>query len=204
MCRDDDSRIAVFGHDFERVKKVAQYLRSDICMVMEFNCPQAFQKALSSKDFDVAVILLQSTIDDIFELIEKIKREVPGLPVLLMTTNNMIVKLDQITKSSHDTGRRMVLKSVQSVIRKRSILANFKKNNLTKTEKKVLNFLLEGCGNKEIASFLNRSSRTIEDHRANIMRKLGTDNVVELVKATLSKNGNYLGNPEPLDKVEIN
>ena len=72
---------------------------------------------------------------------------------------------------------------MQSEIYKKLSTEKFSKDLLTKTEKKILSHLLEGSGNKEIARCLSRSVRTIEDHRANIMRKLGVENIVELIKA---------------------
>lgn len=54
--------------------------------------------------------------------------------------------------------------------------------DLTKREKQILRLLFEGIGNKEIADQLNKSIRTIEAHRFNIMKKLGVNNVVELIK----------------------
>jgi PAS domain S-box-containing protein len=56
---------------------------------------------------------------------------------------------------------------------------------LTVIEKKILDLILEGYSNKEIASKLSRSIRTIEDHRAHIMAKLCAGNVVELTKKAL-------------------
>ena len=53
---------------------------------------------------------------------------------------------------------------------------------LTQMEKKVLDIILEGKSNREIADILNRSVRTIEDHRAHIMRKLNVHNLIELVQ----------------------
>jgi len=53
---------------------------------------------------------------------------------------------------------------------------------LTRTEMKVLRFMLDGKSNKEIANELHRSVRTVEVHRSHVMRKLGVDNLVELVK----------------------
>nr|WKN38372.1 response regulator transcription factor [Tunicatimonas sp. TK19036] len=53
---------------------------------------------------------------------------------------------------------------------------------LTKREKQILRLLFEGVGNKEIAEQLNKSIRTVETHRFNIMKKLGVNNVVELIK----------------------
>lgn len=53
---------------------------------------------------------------------------------------------------------------------------------LTRTEMKVLHFILDGKSNKEIANLFHRSVRTIEVHRSHIMRKFGIDNLVDLVK----------------------
>lgn len=54
--------------------------------------------------------------------------------------------------------------------------------DLTKREKQILRMLSEGTNNKEIAEKLNKSVRTIETHRFNIMKKLDVNNVVELLK----------------------
>ncbi len=55
----------------------------------------------------------------------------------------------------------------------------------------MLRLILEGIGNKRIAYILERSERTIEVHRSRIMRKLGVDNVIDLVKtATAMGLGN--------------
>jgi PAS domain S-box-containing protein len=56
---------------------------------------------------------------------------------------------------------------------------------LTPTEKTVLELIIEGKSSKEIALQLKRSIRTIEDHRAHIMQKLGANNLVELTKRAL-------------------
>jgi PAS domain S-box-containing protein len=63
---------------------------------------------------------------------------------------------------------------------------------LTEMEKEILNRVLEGKSNKEIAKLLCRSVRTIEDHRAHIMRKLHAHNLVELAlrAQTLAKPDN--------------
>lgn len=57
---------------------------------------------------------------------------------------------------------------------------------LTNAEKKILTLIMQGKCNKDIAQLLKRSIRTIEDHRAHIMQKLGAENIVELVKLAQS------------------
>jgi two-component system, NarL family, response regulator DegU len=54
--------------------------------------------------------------------------------------------------------------------------------DLTKREKEILSLIYQGMANKEIADRLNKSIRTIETHRFNIMKKMKVNNVVELLK----------------------
>jgi len=53
---------------------------------------------------------------------------------------------------------------------------------LTKREKQILKMIYDGISNKEIAETLNKSVRTIETHRFNIMKKLEVSNITELFK----------------------
>ena len=52
--------------------------------------------------------------------------------------------------------------------------------NLTKREKQILNLVLEGKSNKDIADELDISKRTAEVHRFNLMKKLDVKNLMEL------------------------
>jgi two-component system, NarL family, nitrate/nitrite response regulator NarL len=51
---------------------------------------------------------------------------------------------------------------------------------VTKREKEIINLLISGKGNKEIAEHLQISKRTAEVHRFNLMKKLGVKNLIEL------------------------
>jgi PAS domain S-box-containing protein len=56
---------------------------------------------------------------------------------------------------------------------------------LTKTESEILDHLMQGMSNKEIAFEMGRSRRTVEDHRASIMKKLEVDNIVDLTRMSV-------------------
>ena len=56
---------------------------------------------------------------------------------------------------------------------------------LSDRESQVLKLLAEGQSSKEIALHLKKSSKTIDAYRRQIMTKLGTDNLAELVKFAL-------------------
>jgi len=53
---------------------------------------------------------------------------------------------------------------------------------LTKREKEILRHIAEGKSNKEISEILNISKFTVKTHRQNILRKLETNKLAELIK----------------------
>ena len=59
---------------------------------------------------------------------------------------------------------------------------------LTPREKEVLNYLIHGHSNKVVARKTNTSPRTIEAHRANILRKMKSKSVVKLAQQITSLN----------------
>jgi len=62
-----------------------------------------------------------------------------------------------------------------------------KSTNLTSREREVLQLLAEGKSNKEIAAILNRSVKTVEMHRHNIMQKLDLHTVAGLTKYAIQE-----------------
>jgi two-component system, LuxR family, response regulator FixJ len=59
-------------------------------------------------------------------------------------------------------------------------------SKLTPGEREVLDLILEGKLNKEIATELGLSTRTIEDRRAKLMKKMDAQCVAELVQLVLT------------------
>ncbi len=60
-------------------------------------------------------------------------------------------------------------------------------NILTKRELQVLKLVASGLSNKNIATQLKLSIRTVETHRVNLTHKLGIKNTAQLVKYAFSK-----------------
>jgi len=51
----------------------------------------------------------------------------------------------------------------------------------------VLKLLVEGMSSRQIADTLDLSVRTVDNHRANMMRRLQVHNAAELVKLALEE-----------------
>lgn len=57
--------------------------------------------------------------------------------------------------------------------------------HITRRQQEVLTYIADGLNNREIADQLNISSRTVEVHRFNLMRRLRVTNVAQLIRQGL-------------------
>lgn len=60
--------------------------------------------------------------------------------------------------------------------------------SLSKRETEVLDHLVQGLSNKQTAAALFLSPRTVEKHRANILRKMGTHSLAVLTRMWLDQS----------------
>lgn len=134
------------------------------------------------------------------ELHEELRRREIDLPVIIITgfgdvemavnamkagAADFIAKpykeqelLDRVQKA---IGRN--LEARQAVGREQEVRERLAR--LTPREREVLDLVVAGEPNKRIAHHLALSEKTVEFHRANIMKKLNARSVAELVKKTL-------------------
>lgn len=146
------------------------------------------------------------------DLIQVIKKECPDTHILVLSTHNdeeyILVsfeagalgylpknaKAEQLVSAVEKIagGELFYTPAVvdilgASLIRRRSPGKSLK-SSLTKREKEILRELVEGATNKEIASKLFLSTRTVDSHRRNIMKKLKVTNSAQLVKLAIEKS----------------
>jgi two-component system, LuxR family, response regulator FixJ len=70
---------------------------------------------------------------------------------------------------------------------------------LTRREREIMNLVVQGLANKQMAFQLELSEKTIETHRSRVMKKMDVDSVAELVRLALSLDvdaGNPSGNAD--------
>ena len=71
---------------------------------------------------------------------------------------------------------------------KRNSRTKVRGSRLTPREREVVQLLTEGRSNKEVATLLDISAKTVETHRANIMVKLDLHSITELVRYAIRNN----------------
>ncbi len=135
------------------------------------------------------------------ELHRKLIRDKIALPVIYVTGHGnvqMAVEAMQmkavnfLEKPVHeqelwDSIRRALEVDAQNRSRRaRRQRAEERLAQLTPGEREVLDLILEGKRNKEIADQLHLSNRSIEDRRAKIMKKMGASTLAELIQLVMT------------------
>ena len=147
-------------------------------------------KQLRCQTCDLLITDVKMPKMDGMELLTEAKHLAPWLPVLLVTGYGDIplavkaVKAGAVDFIEKPLDRESFRHKVKSILRQNTHSNSSRGKPLTKTEMKVLKLVVSGKSNREIARLLGRSVRTIEDHRRHMMRKLGVNNAVGLVRAS--------------------
>jgi DNA-binding NarL/FixJ family response regulator len=160
---------------------------------------------------NIAVIDLELPDLNGLEATRQIKKELPEIEVLIYTmyeTEELIRKVlaagarGYVLKS--DAGQHLT-EAVEALSRHKlfltpvaseTVLESFLKSTrheredsvLTNREREIVQLLAEAKANKEIAAALCISVKTVETHRASIMRKLGINSIVALVHYAIRNN----------------
>ena len=82
--------------------------------------------------------------------------------------------------------RALELDSQLAARQQRNGAINHRLEQLTQREREVMQLVVAGKLNKQIADELDISMKTVEAHRARVMEKMGVRTLAELVKAVMS------------------
>jgi two-component system response regulator FixJ len=134
------------------------------------------------------------------ELQEALRQQSLALPIIIMTAHGDVATVRTALKSGAvdflekpvdpdalltairsaldaDAAQRRDARDAESTNQRLSIL--------TARERQVMELVAKGCHNREIATTLGISPRTVEVHKARVMEKLQVESVPELVRIVL-------------------
>lgn len=161
---------------------------------------------------DIVLMDVAMPVMDGLEATRRVKEEHPEIKVLILTQHDSqeyVAPLLQAGASGYvlkRSGGREVVTAIRQVYEEgaflepgvaRHVLRDYAqtlegekpgKPILTEREHQVLELVVEGRSNKEIARALVISPKTVSVHRSNIMAKLGVHNSVELVRYVIEHN----------------
>lgn len=148
-----------------------------------------------------------------FEAIREIKKQQPEIKIIVLTVHNteeyILMTLQSgadgyvLKDATHDEllmaishvlkGKRYLSPSVSDKViigyleGKKSIKTKSSWESLTQREREVLKLIAEGYKNKDVADYLCISLKTVEKHRANLMKKLDLHNTSALTLFAMEK-----------------
>ncbi|MFL5318786.1 MAG: response regulator [Myxococcaceae bacterium] len=143
-----------------------------------------------------------------FEATKQLREKSPQCPVLVVSMHREASVVDRALRSGargyvlKGGDFRELVRAIQTVIRGELYLSpelseyvlqgylgrHGAEDHLSEREREVLELVAEGFTSKQIAERLGLKPKTVENHRANIMQKLGIHTTAGLVRYALRKN----------------
>jgi len=171
---------------------IARTLQGVGIKVLCFSNPATCLAKLRSQRCNLLVADLKMPEMDGIELLKEVKRLTPWVPVLIMSGYGDIPTAIRAIKEGAVDFIEKPLDKASFICKVRSFLPNIDSTDpdlgkpLTQAETNILSYVIEGKSSKEIAKLLHRSTRTIEDHRSHLMRKLKAKNLIDLAKRVVA------------------
>jgi len=170
--------------------------------VKSFSGAEDFLEAYDPEQIGVLIVDVRMPGMSGLELQEELIARKAPLPIVFITGHGDVpmavstIKkgaVDFLEKPFNETDLRAIVARMLQQANERASQAQAKKNQqavlsrLTSREQQVLERIVAGRLNKQIAGDLNISIKTVEAHRANIMEKLEVTTVADLMKIALTQ-----------------
>jgi two-component system response regulator NreC len=131
---------------------------------------------------DTRVVLLSMHIKDAY-VYQALNSGALGYVLKASPTSDVLEAIRAAHRGEHFLSSKINSKIINTFLKNREEKpAETGYNLLSEREQQVFRLLVEGRSNAEIADILCISSKTVDKHRANTMRKLDLHNMVEMVK----------------------
>lgn len=180
---------------------VRHLLEAEGLVVEDYDNSEAFLKTCALGE--EGCLLLDARLPGMsgLELLQKLRREGHSIPIVMITGHGDVAMAVAAMKAGASdflekpVARRRLVDCVEIAIktsrrlnrleiRHRGIISHI--GSLTPRQKEILVLVLAGHPNKNIAADIGISQRTVENHRAAIMRKMGVRSLPELARLVMS------------------
>jgi DNA-binding NarL/FixJ family response regulator len=141
------------------------------------------------KRFQDVKILILSMYDDDEYVQQVIQAGASGYVLKRVAADDLVQAIREVHHGSSFLHPPIAAKLIEDYVRRvrGGGAAPEAGDRLTAREREVLKLIAEGYTNQDVADQLGVSRKTVESHRANIMRKLALHDVTELVKYAIRK-----------------
>lgn len=185
-----DMEVVGEADDGEIAIRMFEELMPDL-IVMDISMPNLnglkATKRLRSK-FPAARILTLTRHTDDGYLRQLISAGASGYVLKQSAPSELINAIRTVGNGNSFLDPRLTQKVLGGYVSKTESLRGENRGDLSTRESEVLKLIALGYSNKEIATRLNLSVKTIEAHKANAMKKLGINSRIDIVKYAILQN----------------
>lgn len=182
--REPDIKVVAEAEDGETAIRLAEKFSPDL-VLLDISMPglngiEVTQKLLQ-KQPDLAILILSMCAEKEF-VIEALSAGAKGYLLKHCAATDLVVAIKSILAGGIHLSQRAAELIVKEYIQPDLVSNPDTKDRLSPREAEILRFIADGKNNKEIAYALDLSTKTIETHRQNLMKKLDIHNIAGLVK----------------------
>ena len=135
---------------------------------------------------DTRVIILSMYSDESY-VMEALKNGAAGYVLKSSTRSDLIQAIREVMAGQRYLSAPLSARAVEAYVERAKATQLGAYETLTSREREVLQLTAEGHTSAEIASHLSISPRTVETHRAAVMRKLGLRTKADLIRYALRR-----------------
>jgi two-component system response regulator NreC len=132
------------------------------------------------------VIILSMHADEAYVL-EALKNGAAGYVLKESSADELVQAVREVVAGRRFLSSPLSERAIDAYVSKAQEVALDRYETLTAREREVLHLAAEGHTNAEIGDRLSISSRTVETHRANMMRKLALRSQTDLIRYALRR-----------------
>jgi two-component system response regulator NreC len=187
---DDEGGIEVVGEaeDGQQAIELVQRLLPDV-VLMDITMPvlNGLEATRQIKKLfpqvKVVVLTVHSTEEYIFQIL---RAGASGYVVKQAAVSELVQAIQTVCRGDSFLSPSISRQVVEEYGRRAEAMED-KYNKLTDREREVLQLITEGRSNREMATLLRISVKTVEAHRSRLMDKLGIHSTAELTRYALRK-----------------
>jgi two-component system CheB/CheR fusion protein len=214
MTRDSKAPVIFVVEDDGNIRQgLQEFLEAHDLTVESFESAESFLRHY--RPGGKACLLLDLSLGDSMsglQLLSELKRDRYFLPVVVISGNdNLGMAIEAMRSGAADYIQKPfngadILSRIERVLTHSCFRCKYsascigsgaRQGSLTPRQKHIMGLILTGHPSKNIAADLGISQRTVENHRAAIMRKTGSKSIAELARVSLATPWHGIGECPP-------
>ncbi len=187
----DDIEVLATANSYEELKEKLLHHQPDMLLLdiaMPGKTGIEITREIKESNPNIDIVILSANKDE-FSIVSAVKAGANGYLAKETSKSELVNAIKKVFEGEEYFGKSIsetIYRSYKKILRDEC--SEESAFNLSDREIEVIKLFSEGLSYKEIANRMNISTKTIESHKYNILKKLGLKNTVELVRYAIKNH----------------